>query len=98
MNFDGHALADLIFVDALPQCHDGTHILVSGREVLVERGTTMDFSGRTIVNDFQIGRADRNRINANQHLPLAGAGTSYSSSVISPGFPRTHAFIFSGTG
>ena len=68
MNFHRHALADPVFVDAGAKRHDGAHIFVTGREILVERIATLNRGGRTVIDNLEIGRADRDCIDAHQHL------------------------------
>src|SRR5262249_62175459 len=57
MDFDGDALVDPVFVDARPERDHGTHIFVSGREVLVVRQTTTNRRRRAMGDGFEIGRA-----------------------------------------
>ena len=68
VDFDRHALADLVFVDAGAERHDRAHVFVAGREVLVERHAALDRGRRAVIDDLEIGGADRDRIDAHQHL------------------------------
>ena len=62
------ALADPVFVDAGTERHDRAHVFVARREVLVERHAALDRGGRAVPDDLQIGGADRDRVDAHQHL------------------------------
>src|SRR6266545_4819869 len=64
MAFDGHALADPVFVDARPERRHGPHIFVPGREVLVVRQAAANQRRRPVIDDLEIGRADRDRVDA----------------------------------
>ena len=68
VDFHRDALADLVFVDAGAERHHGAHVFVAGREVLVERHAALDRGRRTVIDDLEIGRADRHRVDAHQHL------------------------------
>ena len=68
VDLDGDALADFVLVDAGAERDDGAHIFVAGREILVERHAALDQGRRAVIDDFKIGRADRDRVDANQHL------------------------------
>src|SRR5262252_2771750 len=70
MNLDGHALADPVFVDARAERHHRAHIFVSGSEVLVVRHAAKDQRRRPVIDDLEIGRADRDRVDAHQYLGL----------------------------
>ena len=70
MNLDGHALADPVFVDARAERHHRAHIFVPGSEVLVVRHAAKDQRRRPVIDDLEIGRADRDRVDAHQHLGL----------------------------
>ena len=70
MNLDGHALADPVFVDARAERDHRAHIFVSGSEVLVVRHAAKDQRRRPVIDDLEIGRADRDRVDAHQHLGL----------------------------
>ncbi len=45
MDLDGHALADLVLVDARPERDDRAHVFMAGREVLVVRHAALDQAG-----------------------------------------------------
>ncbi len=70
VNLDRHALADLVFVDAGPERDHRAHVFVSGREVLVEGEAALDRCRRTVIDDLEIGRADRHCVDAHEHLGL----------------------------
>ena len=70
VDLDGDALADLVFVDARPERDHGAHIFVAGGEVLVVRHAAEDRGRRSVIDDLEIGRADRDRVDAHQHLGL----------------------------
>src|SRR5262249_25011637 len=70
MNLDRHALADAVFVDARPERHYGAHIFVPGGEVLVVRLAAPDQRRGPVIDDLEIGRADRDRVDAHQDLGL----------------------------
>ena len=77
VHFDRHPVADMKLVDALPEFDHGTHVLVARRKVLVERQPPLKHRGRALVNDLQIGRADRNRVDPHQHLGRARLGHGF---------------------
>src|SRR6516225_5204281 len=68
MNLDGHALADAVFVDARPERDHGAHVFVPGGEVLVVRHAAPDQRRRSVIDDLEVGRADRDRVDAHQDL------------------------------
>src|SRR6516225_9973582 len=70
MNLDGHALADAVFVDARPERDHSAHVFVPGGEVLVVRHAAPDQRRRPVIDDLEVGRADRDRVDAHQHLGL----------------------------
>src|SRR5215831_3481936 len=70
MNLDRHALADAVFVDAGPERHHGAHVFVPGGEILVVRHAAPDQRRRPVIDDLEIGRADRDRVDAHQDLGL----------------------------
>ena len=72
VDFDGDALADLVFVDAGAERRDRAHIFVAGGEILVERHAAQDRGRRAVIDDLQVGGADRHRIDAHQHLGALG--------------------------
>ena len=61
-------------VDVRPECCDGPHILVPGRKVLVEGQAALNARRRTGMDDFKVGRADRNRVDPDQNLGAGGNG------------------------
>jgi hypothetical protein len=65
-------LADPVFVDAGAERNDRAHIFVAGREVLVERHGALDQRRRSVIDDLEIGGADRNRIDAEQNFRMSG--------------------------
>ena len=71
VDLDRDAIADLELVDARPERDDGAHVLVARRPVLVERQAAFDQRRRAVIDHLQIGGADRDRVDAHQHLGLA---------------------------
>ena len=67
-SLDRHTLADFMFVDTWPQGHNRTHVLMTWCEVLIKGGTAVNFSGRAVMDNFQISRTNCHRINAHQNL------------------------------
>ena len=72
VDFDGYPLADLILVDTRAKRHDGSHVFMTGREALIVWSATFDLCRRTMVDDLQVGCANRDRVNAHQHLGALG--------------------------
>src|SRR6516164_7120601 len=70
MNFDGDTLTDLVFIDTWPERYDRAHVFMARREVLVERQAALNRRRRPVIDDFEIGGADRHRIDAHQHFRL----------------------------
>jgi hypothetical protein len=68
VNLDRDALADLVLVDARAERHHRAHIFMAGREVLVERHAAQKRCRRPVIDDFEIGGADSDRIDPHQHL------------------------------
>ena len=68
VHFDGHAIAEFVLVYTLAQLDHRAHVFVARCKVLVEWKTTVNQSGWALVDDFQIGRANSNCIDAHQHL------------------------------
>ena len=68
MDFHADALADLEFVDIGPEGCDRAHIFMAGREILVEGQAAADARRRAAVDDLKVGRADRHRVDADQHF------------------------------
>ena len=98
VDFHRHPLADPVFVDAGAERRHGAHIFVAGREVLVERQPTLDGCRRAVIDDLEIGGADRHRVDAHQHFGPLGHRHRLFCSDSWPGSPSTHAFMVSGTG
>ena len=70
VNFHRDALADLVFVDAGTLRHHRAHVLMARRPVLVERQAALDQRRRPVGDHVEVGGADRDRIDAHQHLGL----------------------------
>ena len=98
VNFHRDALADLVFVDARPERDHGTHVFVAGREVLVERQAALNRGRRPVIDDLEIGGADRHRVDAHQHLGLLRHRHRLVRKLSWPGSPSTQAFMVSGIG
>ena len=96
VDLDRHALADLVFVDAGAERHHRAHVLVAGREVLVEGQAALDQGRRAVRDHVEIGGADRDRVDAHQHLGLLRHRHRLVRRVSSPGSPSTQAFMVSG--
>ena len=97
MHLDRDAIAELELVDAAAELHHRAHVFVAEREVLMERQLAVDHRRQAVFQNFDVGGADRDRVDPQQHLgarPVAGTGLSTSDS--SSGPPSTHAFIVSG--
>jgi len=74
MDFHGDPLADAVLVHTWTERRHGAHIFVAGREHLIERFAAPDHRRLTMRYDFQISRADRDGIDAHQHLGAARRG------------------------
>src|SRR5437667_355934 len=72
MDFNRHALADLVFVDAGTERDDRSHIFVAGRKVLVERFAALDQSRRAVIDDLKVGGADRYGVDTHQDFGALG--------------------------
>jgi hypothetical protein len=72
VDFDRDALADAVFVDAGAERHHGAHIFVAGRKILVERHAALDRGRRAVVDDFEIGGANRDRVDTDQNFGALG--------------------------
>ena len=70
VDFDRHARADLVFVDARSERHHRAHVFMAGREVLVERQAALNRGRRAVIDDLEIGGADRDCVDAHQHFRL----------------------------
>src|SRR6516162_9169846 len=55
-----------------PSATTRAHIFVAGREVLVERQATLDQRRRAVVDDFQVGGTDRDRIDTQEDFSPLG--------------------------
>src|SRR5205814_1391322 len=64
----GDADAHLDLVDCRAELHDRAHIFVARGEALVERQPTIDHRLHAMPDDLDIGRADGDRVNSNEHL------------------------------
>jgi hypothetical protein len=62
VNLHADPFADLELVDVGPECCDRAHVFVAGREIPVEGQAATNAGRRAAMNDFEIGGADRNRI------------------------------------
>jgi hypothetical protein len=49
-----------------------SHVFMARGEVLVEGQAALNRGGRAVVDDLEIGRADRDSVDAHQHLGLGG--------------------------
>jgi hypothetical protein len=65
-------LARAVLVNAGAAGHHRTHVLVARREILVERVTSANHRRRPMVNNLQVGRADRDGVDAHQNLGSVG--------------------------
>src|SRR5262249_36361402 len=70
VDLDGHALPDPVFVDAGSERDHRAHIFVPGSEVLVVRHAAEDRGGGPVIDDLEIGGADRDRVDAKEDLGL----------------------------
>ena len=61
-----------VLVDAGAERHHGAHVLVARREALVERQAALDHGRRPVRDHVEVGGADGDRVDAHQHLGLAG--------------------------
>src|SRR5262249_40134859 len=68
MDFHRDALTDFVFVDSRTERDHGAHIFMTWREVLVEGHAALNRRGRPVINDFEIGGADRDGVDTNQHF------------------------------
>ena len=57
-----------------PELHDRAHVFVAGGEALVERQFAIDHRRQAVLDDLDVGRADRDRVDPHQHLGRAGLG------------------------
>ena len=60
-------------VDAGAERRHRAHVFVAGRQVLVERQAALDQRRRAVRDDVEVGGADRDRVDAHQHLGPASA-------------------------
>lgn len=96
MNLDRYALADLKLLDAGSERYHCAHLFVAGREVLVEWQAAFDRRRRPVIDDLEIGGADR-CVNTNEHSAVFGTGTGLVPMLSWPGSPST-AFMLFGIG
>ena len=68
MDLDRDPVADLEFVHRGPELDDRAHIFVADRKVLVEWQFAFDHRWQAVPQYLDIGGADRNRVDADQHL------------------------------
>ena len=71
VDLDRDALADAALVDARTERDDRAHVFVSRREVLVERQAALDHRRRAVRDHLEVGRADRDRVDAHQNFGAA---------------------------
>ena len=74
MDFDCDAVTDLELVDSGTEPHDRAHIFMARGETAVERQLAIDHGRHAVLEDLDVRRADRDRIDAYQHLGPAGLG------------------------
>ncbi len=74
VNLDGDPVADRIFVDCRAETDHRSHVFVADREVLVERQAAIDHCRQPMAHDFEIGGADRHRVDPDQHFGSTGLG------------------------
>src|SRR5581483_3469144 len=70
VDLDRDPLADPVLVDTGTERHHRAHIFVTGREVLVERQAALNRCRRPVIDDLEVGRADRDRVDANKDFCL----------------------------
>src|SRR3954468_13197859 len=68
------ALPDLELVDARTEGHDRAHVLVAGREVLVEGQAALDLRRQPVLDDLQVGGADGDAVDAHEDLSALRRG------------------------
>jgi hypothetical protein len=68
MDLHADALTDAVLVHARAQPRHGAHVFMTRGKHLVERFAAADQRRRAVVDDFQVSRADRHRIDVHQHL------------------------------
>jgi hypothetical protein len=68
VDFHADTLADAELVDVGAERGDRAHIFMTGRKILVEGQAAQNAGGRAGVDDFEVGRADRDCIDAYQHF------------------------------
>jgi hypothetical protein len=79
MDLYGNPLADLVFVNARSERRNCPHVFMAWRKILIVGQAALDHGGRTVVNDFKVGRADRNGVNSNKNLSLFGNRHGFGS-------------------
>jgi len=88
MNLDSNPLAEIVFIDAGPERHDRAHVFVTRREVFVERQSTLNRRRRPVIDDLEIRRANRNRVDANEDFRLLRHGHRLTSNAELAGFAK----------
>ena len=68
MDFNSNPIANSEFINTRAQFHNGSHVLMAWREILIKRQPALNHCGRTAVNNLDIGCADGDRINTHQDL------------------------------
>src|SRR5215469_11771301 len=68
MDLDGDAVADLEFVDGGAEPDDRAHVFMARCEAPIERELTVHHRGQPVLEYFNVGGADRNRVDTDQHL------------------------------
>ena len=59
MDLDGYSVADLELVYRGAEAHDGTHVFVARRKATVERELAVDQCRQPVLDDLDIGGANR---------------------------------------
>src|SRR5438270_8472375 len=68
MHLDRDAVADLKLVDGRAELDDRAHIFVARREAAIEWQLAINHRRHAVAHDLNVGRADRDRVDPNQHL------------------------------
>jgi hypothetical protein len=68
MDLDSDPIAHLELVHGWAKPHYCAHVLVPGREAFVERQIAIDHCRDPVAHDFDVSRAHRDSIDANQHF------------------------------
>ena len=72
MDLDRDPVADLEFVHRRTKLDDRAHVFVADRKILVERQFAFDHRRQAVPQYFDVCRADRDRVDTDQHLRRAG--------------------------